>query len=369
MLIELIKTEKIDLNNLIIQECVQNILCAHREGKHIVITNQRFLKELVGNINLGNSTRATAQSIIQEIRELIPLKDKVVYHCKVDMTSSKSGVIDYDESNKFFVVGYQFFHDSSKSQLTKLLCEDINDYKIYKVIADHYKFINKLSKVNIRFDILNGGGANIKNNFDQIKKTEELCFCILDSDKKHPKSKLGSTANKFSHTNDSASCKHFIIDSHEVESLIPMKIIEDSIINNKLDNSYLFAYEQLNALVTYSEEVKMYFDHKKGITINDMIKLDNKYKDTFWQSSIINAKNFKKRSKCIREMRCECQEPCFAVSGFNTGLLDSCADTISKLSVTKLNMYVTSILKDEWSIIGHRLFSWGCAISKSSRAS
>lgn len=368
MLIELINTRNINLDNLQVDTCIQNVLCAHREGKHIVISDENLLKELASRASLGSRNCNTAQTILQRIRELMPLKNKMQYYCKVDMSSPHSDIIQSNSDENYFIVGCNFFNDSSKTQLTKLLCEDINDYKIYKIIADQFKFSKKIKDININFEVVNGGGTRIKNNFEQIKITGRFCFCLLDNDKKHPKSKIGSTAGKFSDSDNIGSCKYFIINSHEVESLIPMGIIKESILQKGLDNSYLFSYDQLNALVDYAPEVKIYFDHKLGITVNEAKKLDEKYHDKFWEMPLLKASNFK-RSKCINEMACECKTECLAVPGFSARLLDVGADILSTMNKARLDGLISPILREEWNVIGEKLFSWGCAISQRSRSS
>ncbi|MEI7154869.1 hypothetical protein WCT80_20305 [Pectobacterium carotovorum] len=369
MLIELINTRNINLDDTQIEACIQNILCSYREGKHIIIADEPFLKELAAKTSLGSRNCNAAQNILQKIKELVPIKNKTKYYCRVDMSSNSTGVIRNELDECFFVVGYQFFNDSSKIQLTKLLCEDINDYKIYKIIAEHFKHSQRMPGININFEVINGGGSNTKSNFEQIKSTERLCFCLLDTDKKHPKSKIGSTAGQFTASNDSASCKHFIIKSHEVESLIPMEIIQEAISQNKLDNSHFSTYQQLNALVDYAPEVKIYFDHKMGITVNAAKELDEKYNDDFWERPFLNAPNFKRNNRCLQNMSCECQNECLAVPGFGTRLLDAGAETLSMISYSKLDRLVPPMLREEWNSIGEQLFSWGCAISQRARSS
>lgn len=369
MLIELINTRDINLDNTQVETCIQHILCAHSEGKHIVISDKKFLKKLADKESLGTRNRNAAQNISQKIRELFPLKEKVGYYCKVDMSSISTKIIKNDPDDSFFVVGCCFFTDSSKTQLTKLLCEDINDYKIYEKIAQNFKFSQKLPGININFEVINGGGANIRNNFEQIKLTERLCLCLLDTDKKHPKSSIGSTAGKFNPSCTSSLCQYYIIESHEVESLIPMGIIEEAILQKKLDSSYLYAHEQLNALVSYSPNIKQHFDHKMGITINEAKKLDEKYQDNFWKEPLTNAPNFKRRGKCLQKMSCDCKNSCFAVPGFSTRLLDVSAEVLLKISQSKLDELIPELLKREWDNIGRQLFSWGCAMSQRTRSS
>lgn len=367
MLIELINTENIDLDNPEIETCIQNVFCAYRERKHLVISDGDFLELVSSKISLGNKNCNTAKNILQNIRELNNLKNKVKYYCKIDMSLSSSNTI-YNENDSYFTVGYGFFYDSSKTQLTKLLCEDINDYELYKIIANYYNEVNKNSGIIINFDVTNGGGANTNSNFEKIKSEGNLCFCILDSDRNHPKSKVGSTARKFSESSNAAYCKYLIITPHEVESLIPMKVIQEAILSNKLDNNYINKYDQLNALVEYSPSIKLYFDHKMGLKVNKVREIESKYNDSFWSDPLLNAPKFKK-NKCLQEMMCDCKEECFAVEGFSTRLLDVGIEVLLKMGTYKINKVISSTLEHEWYSIGEHLFSWGCAMSKRQRTS
>jgi len=368
MLIEIINSENVDLNDASIECCIQNLLCSHREGKHILISNESFLKIMGSHKSLGIRNCNTAQNILQNLKEYMQLKTKINYYCKVDLSSNSNEVIASNEDEKHFIVGYNFFNDSSKSQKTKLLCEDRNDYKLYKIIGEHYKHSQKMPGINISFDIVSGGGGGTKANFDHIKSMKNLCFCLLDTDKKHPKSKIGSTASKFKKADNAAFCQHFVIKSHEIESLIPLKVIEEAIQQNKLPNNYLDSHDKLKALTDFSPEIKLYFDHKLGMTVESVLDLDTRYQDKFWQDPINKAPNLS-RSKCVKKMLCECEQPCLVAPGFSSNLLNAGSEVLENISHIKISNCIPPILKEEWDTIGEKLFSWGCSVSNRSRTS
>nr|WP_287860654.1 hypothetical protein [Klebsiella sp.] len=368
MLIEIINTQNIDLNNAIYHSSLNNLFCSFREGKHLILTDIEFLRDVSNFKELGSLTCNTAHNLIQKSREFKQLKTILNYYCKVDMKNSSSTFKEERTGDNFFTVGYSFFNDSSKIQPTKLLCEDINDFKLYSSISKLYQNNNKMNGVDIKFDICNGGGANIKLNFDKILAEGFFCLCLLDSDKKHPKSGFGSTALKFNDRCDSPICKHYTIESHEIEALIPVEIIGQCINNKTIEEKYLKAFEQLKALTSHSPITKLFFDHKEGFTIKKINEIDEKYKDTFWRDAILKAQNLKRKG-CLAKLECECTPSCIALHGFGTGLLEACSSTIKKMSHVKLNESIPPVLINEWNSIGLKLFSWGCSSHSRTRTS
>lgn len=367
MLIEIINTQGIDLNDEKIHSSLHNLFCAFREGKHLIIADEGFLREVSELKELGSLTCNTACSLISKSREYKQLKNIVNYYCVVDMKNSNpSPVQSLNDSN--FSVGYSYFNDSEKIQQTKLLCEDINDYKLYGQIVKFYRNNIQMQGVDVKLEICNGGGANTISNFEKIRARKLFCICLLDSDKMHPKAGLGSTALKFNAKTDTPLCKHFVIEPHEIESLIPLKIIEECLINKTISNTYMYSFEQIQAITKYKPETKLYFDHKEGLTVEKILKIEDKYNDGFWKDAIINAPGLKKKG-CVSKLECKCTPPCLALPGFGTGLLEAGTKVIERMTHIKLLETIPAILMTEWQGIGSKLFSWGCSPSSRTRTS
>lgn len=366
MLIELINTDNIDLGDIKLHPALINLFCAYREGKHLLFSDEAFLQQVSKHTEFGSLTCNTAMNLISKTIEYKQLKSKLTYYCKVDLSNNSNTAIHQQED--FFVVGYAYFNDTANIQVSKLLCEDINDAKLYNLISKHYRQTNGFNGIDIKFEFLNGGGANIKHNFDMIKSSDRFCLCLLDSDKKHPKSGVGSTAAKFNPANDSATCKHYIMEPHEIESLIPLEVIEQGLKDKIINNKYLFAYEQTSALTAYKPITKLYFDHKEGLTIHGALKIDHKYRDDFWQEALLNSKNLKRKG-CLTNLHCECDPPCIAIPGFGTGLLDAGTEIINKMTHIKIAELFPKIILEQWFKIGLDLTSWGCTSSSRARSS
>ncbi|MGP2761013.1 hypothetical protein ACTVPB_04155 [Serratia marcescens] len=367
MIIEIINTEQIDLHNEPVHSAILNLFNSFKEGKHILIAPPDFLKELSNDVRFGTAIRNSAYSALGKLRENKSLLNIVNYYCKVDLFLPNSQP-QKKEGDNFFTVGCHFFHDSSSTQCTRLLCEDIRDNKLYSIIASYFKKMQGLEYMNISLDVINGGGANTKLNFDEITSKGLFCLCILDSDKKHPNAGYGGTSKKFIGITPPAFAKHIILESHEIESLIPMDTIKIALERKELDSKYNDSFEALNSIVKYNPLTKKYFDHKDGLKINDAVNLDEKYQHKFWTDCIKNSPGLK-RKKCLTKLECTCKKPCYAINGFSNGFLGSVLSVIEKTSFHNLDLQLSEQIKKEWATIGVNLFSWGCSPSKRVRSS
>lgn len=368
MLIEIINTDAINLNDETLHPSLINLFCAFREGKHLLLSDEVFLNKVADHAELGNLTCNTAKFLSSKIIEYMQLKERLNYYCKVDMSFASTQATQNNQQDKFFTVGYKYFNDSANIQIPKLLCEDLNDSKLYNLISKYYRLGNGFRGIDVKFETCNGGGANTKYNFEIIKQSSKLCLCLLDSDKKHPKSGVGSTASKFNIQSDSATCKHYIMEPHEIESLIPLGVIEIGLLDKSIQNSYLHSYEQIFAATKYKPNAKLYFDHKEGLTVSGAIEMDGKYNDNYWQDIFKNAQTLRKKG-CLEKLQCECTPPCMAIPGFGTGILEASTNIIDKMSHIKLTEIMPPILLAEWNKIGLKLTSWGCSSPNRPRTS
>ncbi|HFF9479195.1 TPA: hypothetical protein ACGFA2_001914 [Serratia marcescens] len=367
MIIEIINTEGVNLHAEPVHSAISNLFTSFKEGKHILIASSEFLENIINDEKFGILIRNSASSALARLRENRSLFNKVNYHCKTDLSIPYS--LPHKKNGEgFFTVGCNFFHDSLSTQCARLLCEDIRDYQLYTIIASHFKKTQNLDNMHISLEIINGGGANTKLNFDKITAKGLLCLCILDSDKKHPSAGYGDTSKKFAGNTPPAHSKHLILDSHEIESLIPMNTIKIALEEKKLEEKYNKSFDSLDSIVKFNPEAKKYFDHKEGLTVNNAVILDERYQRNFWTDCIKKAPGLK-RKKCLTTLECTCKKPCFAINGFGNGFLGAVLPVIEKTSFHKLDRQLTEQIKKEWTTIGVSLFSWGCSSGKKIRSS
>lgn len=227
------------------------------------------------------------------------------------------------------------------------------DSDFFKIIAIHYAENISLSRCEINFTALNGGGGSTKDIFERIIKNNEIVFCIVDNDKEHPKAPHGGTCSHFLGSKTIRSGFVEILDVHEIESLVPLTTIEDVLINqNQLQNkkkSLIF----FKNLCSIDEAVKFYFDHKKGFKFKTALALDERHGD-YW-GPILN--------------QLDIDYDCENYDGFGDHLLSNTLKFIQTGSLKKYNPNLSPKLSEKWHKLGKNFFSWSCGPYKKTRSS
>lgn len=146
-----------------------------------------------------------------------------------------------------------------------------------------------------------GGNSTHASYLRHKKKGIDLCFCIVDSDRNHPKEGNGTTA-KFVENIDkiekSALCRHLVIDMYSAENLLPIDEIERQFNEDKNE-------AQIKQFLIIKNLRKMsswrHIALKKGIKGKDLKKGDEKSK--FWKNQItLLGEN----TVCCTNTGCDC---------------------------------------------------------------
>lgn len=187
-------------------------------------------------------------------------------------------------------------------------------------------------------------------------------MCLLDNDKKHPKGPFGSTSKAFGKEKFSKTGMVKILDVHEIESLIPLETLEFSTTNSVTRSKTI---NFLKSSLKNHEEIKFYFDHKKGLELKTAFELD-KLHGPFWIPLLKQSRDIE-RSDCLDEEKCVCKESCMKVDGLGENILSKSIEFIQKGNLQIYTPQLPPLLESHWIEIGKLLFSWCCGPSKKTR--
>jgi hypothetical protein len=247
--------------------CMLNILALSvRSGEHYFFSNRKVLKCLstldrlddiskrVFNYLYSNSSELKRIESIVSLRAILDFSDVIV--CEVcSETGCKSIYIPIGE-----LIDLHFI------RATRLLCEDLNDTKLYEWITKYYLTKNSLRHIKINLNPQGGGGRNIERAFESIiDSRSEFCLCIVDSDKKSPDNDFGNTCKALQQHHNRE--EHFVcdiipLDTREAENLVPFYFIEN--IYNE-DCNYTEVISIHKDFFSKQNEARDYFDFKNGV--------------------------------------------------------------------------------------------------------
>ncbi|MBA0160309.1 MULTISPECIES: hypothetical protein [Pectobacterium] len=367
MLFKLINTDGVVLSEPDIFCSINNLLTAHRECKHILFSDSDIFETISKSSLFDSLNKNAALMAHNDRRRNHSLFSLISTHVVIDFSNPDIAQKIKNE-NLIITVGYKYFSDTSSIQPIKLLCEDLSDVDFYTIVADFYKKRNGIRNAGFNVEATNGGGGSIKGNFEKLSNQNKLCFCILDSDKKHPKDKLGSTCSGFKENITTFSSDFYILDAHEVESLIPSSIIGELIQDGIYGQEKFIEFEKLDSMEKEDPDTKIYYDHKEGFTISKLKSLSKYSPEDFWWKVIYNNSRFG-QTQCLKNKFCECDSPCSVSIGFGPKLLELSIPSLRVKSAAKIDEMLTPVLRKEWMNVGSRLFSWGCSNSKMIRTS
>jgi len=359
-------------------EALEIIALARREGKHLVFAKRDVLKSLLNCSALPQRTHQVYSKIYARLSE------KQVYlqtfTRRVEVIALDTGLSSRMEKHcKVISVPASYFCDSALIQKTLLITENLDDAVLYQTITKIYMQWKKLNGIKMLFDPYQGGGSTTKKAYKLIQdKQERFCLCLLDSDKKSPKSPLGNTAKdvkKIDKTNKPL-CEYFIVGVREIENLIPTKLYSavSSGDNNRMQCVHFL--EQLEN--TIIAEARKYLDIKDGLKLNEILQASpNSPFSKDWMNWLNNVSSLAiKISKvCIKNKECLKSKNCDCI--ITTGLGDKILEAVIKLietptkdqpSIQKIAEMVEPILKSEWEPIGEIITAWCCSASKISTA-
>lgn len=370
MLIKIENATKEDVLNKNYIISIENILRSFAEEKHLLIAQRDFFKNIIeaqGDV-YSTSSKHFASEALSGLLEYHSIINQVSFYVSIDFSIPDNSFSWVDLGVRYkFVCGPLFFSDSSQLQKTKIICENPLDSDFFKIVASFYARKESLSGCSINFVALNGGGGSTKDVFDRTIQNNEIAFCIVDNDKKHPGAPFGGTSAHFIKSKTNKSGLVEVLDVHEIESLVPFETIEKVLSDLNLLGKKQDSLEFFKKICSIDESAKFYFDHKKGFDLKTALELDNAHGD-YWRP-ILQKLNDDIQCDCIDSKKCDCKPSCLTYDGFGDGLLSNTLQHINQGSLRRYNPPLTPKLYDKWYALGKNFFSWSCGPYKKSRLS
>lgn len=335
---------------------LSNLLRSHGFRYNLVFGDRKIFEEVLHSKTYGKEDKLFANNILESYREYGQLIDFFNHIVEIDFDFS--GVKSTIVSDKAHIrMGYGLFTNNDRTMPTMFLSENPVDVDFYKKIGEPF---SKVKRVNtgINFTPFNGGGSQTKDFYQKFKNDKKICLCIIDTDKKHPAGGEGSTAGRFRreerNLNDTVFVK--VLDVHEIECLIPLEVIEKTLIHNKSSSAVIDNLDSIKSISFKHPRFRHFFDHKKGIDLKKAIHLDVTHGEHYLPAILEDKKT--KTYNCLNQKKCHGCNSCYEINGFGENLLAHSLLVLERENLRTLT--IDPALSIYWDNIGKLVLNWGC---------
>ena len=350
--------ERSERGDVITLDVLERLANACRYGKHIVYIPIRMLHRICAIPYLNKTVISIFQKLKDKTSGLGSLKDKIGFCAMVTFENPH-------DPNLLWI--HPARHGNMELYVeTHLLAENLLDTDFFRYLAMYYQRNHKLTKCQICFYPLQGGGNTIKDIYaNEIALAQHLCLAIVDSDKRYPEDQCGKTSEELMKTHDEMqpfNCRYYRMERvREIENLIPLLIIK--------------AHNGRKRVFQFNFQTELsYFDMKKGFVCCDIKneKMYNYWQDIFEECADLKD-NLHNCQGCLsghgyavpKEIRKKCDKPTL-LDGFGSDLMKNLLqDSTSIRDLKSIKTYhLTESQQEEWFTIGKLVFEWCCAGEK-----
>lgn len=343
---------------------INHVLTSDSEGKHIVIAGRAVIDCL---LNVSGLLNRSAVGVLRRLHSQYAQKRSIssLVKTQVVIVAEDGDVITGDDRYK---VPLRYFIDRSLSDSTVLLCENLTDCNAYRYSAKHYMIRNKIRGLKISAKDRLGGGSTMGKVLENIRLTkDEMCLCLVDSDKYSPSSAIGDTAKEcVKQCDGSWVLKVLLTNERELENAVPLGCVLES-----LDGDALGKALKLEELADGDGcDLLKYIDLKKGTNLGWVYNntMPNSDQRKYWQDEIqkISVEMAEKSKECIESDKCNDEENCQCVlfEGLGDKLLSSVVCWLNHVSAHKSCEAIVGHECSTWDDVGQEVFEWCCAADK-----
>ncbi|CAM2010009.1 hypothetical protein [Acanthopleuribacter pedis] len=344
-----------------IRDALENIALAIYEGSHLVVGDRSVLGTLAKLPQLSERARSCFQYQHGQMTQLGNLINHFSY--RIEITAH--GPAEIRNQGRVGTLPASWFAHSSVIQHTIFLCEHLDDEALFKKIGEVYKHKKGLARLALHTEPQMGGGSTTGTAYQHIQDQQKrLCFCLVDSDRKHPKGALGDTAKAVKNADDLSQplCGYAVLDVREGENLIPNAVFTQARGADPHQGPALQFLDELQQ--SGASDCRAYLDMKDGLNYGKVAHEppQSEFRH-YWQQQCQSLPGSKIKNHCT--INPGCKDPkhceCLLFAGLGPQILRDSVAGMNKLKPARLYNMLDQNLQAEWLRIGALMAAWFCA--------
>lgn len=351
-------TQSVISNNKTSINAINIISLGRRHGKHILLSSRNNLKILKNCNQLNNDSIAVFSHLYENYPIIASIISKLSFYVKIVNGQNHMNLFTENNTN-ILELSSDYFQDINIVTETVVIAENQSEIDFYEYISEYYKGINGLSLIPCNFNPMMGGGSTSHTVYShEQEKENRFCLCLADSDKLHPKSKLGNTVKLLLKADDETkklSHLHYLT-VREIENLIPLSILERVCKDDINHNKGLESFKKILTSSNYKDY--LFLDIKKGLTLVNYRKIMDVNLKSFLDSILINSGLFTKKD-LTKISKGEISRDVL-IQGLGNNVLDRAIEYLKLDDASYQSNFDFEEQISEWLTIGEKFTNWTC---------
>jgi len=335
---------------------IQSIADAGRKGIHLIFAKRNTLGILRVQLSLSEPARRFYDDIYDNF---VTIRDfPTMFICHIEVVA-QTKTLEIDSQGRIIRLSADYISNSSITDKTIVLGENLSDVDLYKRITRVYLTQIKQNYLDLHYLPMGGGGSTTAPQYEIFQQERDrLCLAIVDNDIAAPTLKWGDTAKHIKKIDKEQEpfCKLLVLDVRMAENLLPTELYRQALPpKDKLQDTVEF----MGRLEAINPEARQYVHFKNGLKLKEILSSSSESALVkYWQPILtqLNCSFSCWETPCPKKEDCKC----YLIPNFGPQILNTATKFIANQSDLQLAKLIYEPLKSEWHRIGQHMAAWCC---------
>jgi len=341
-----------DVNPARLTEFLEDLCAARRNGRHLIFSEKKTIEVLLGLPDLSPRAHRTLSAVLRRLRGKLSIyRACTVYVRVVHGTQIFSKTRDGEKSK--ISISIDMIRGDDLFSKPKILVENRTDGDFYTGIAKLLIAQERTTQgLSLAYELVSGGGSQTPREYQALKNSDYLVYCIVDADIDFPGADLGGNTAapvyKIEQISPKPTTEALILRCYSAENLIHPSMIK-SALNLTGTESWFVNLEKFFELELWS-----YLALKTRKTCYDFFGGSDK--NLYWASQRGFFGTPPCPPPCIKE-KCSIYTPLRGTT------LEKVSEHLNN-SITSIPFFMPDCKSDvssEWHKIKDGVLSWACS--------
>lgn len=344
--------ENIDEHSARLTEFLENLCAARRNGRHLIFSERKTIEGLLGLPGLSDRAYRTMSAVLRRLRGKLSIyKACTIYVRVVRGVRILSKTQDGEKSK--ISISIDMIRGDELFSKPKILVENRSDGEFYTGLAKLLIAQERTTQgLSLSYELVSGGGSQTPREYQALKDSDYLVYCIVDADIDFPDADLGGNTAAPVYDMEQASPnpmkEALILKCYSAENLMHPSMIK-SALNLAGTESWFVNLEKLFEL-----DLWVYLALKARKTCSDFS--EGSSKNSYWASQ----RGFFDKPSCPPPC---IKDKCSIYTPLRGSTLEKVAVYLND-SINSTPFVMPDCKKEvglEWGKIKDGILSWACA--------